>query len=145
MTHVPYKGTGAALNDLLGGHVQLMFGAMPAMVSQNKAGRLRGIAVTTAKRINVVPDMPTVGETVPGYEAVLWYGCWGPKNLPKDIVTRWNTEIAKALKTPAMQERLAGEGLEIAGGPPEQFRDVLKRDVPKWIKVVKEANVKVIQ
>jgi len=145
MTHVPYKGTGAALSDLLGGQVQLIFGSMPSMVPQHKTGRLRGIAVTTAKRNNAVPDIPTVAETVPGYESVLWYACWGPKNLPKEIVTRWNTEIAKAVKLPDMKERMAGEGLDPAAGPPEQLRDVLRRDVPKWIKVVKEANVRAIQ
>jgi len=145
MTHVPYKGTGAALSDLLGGHVQLIFGSMPSMVPQNKTGKLRGIAVTTVKRNSAVPDMPTIAETVPGYEAVLWYACWGPKNLPKEIVTRWNTEIARAIKAPDTQERMAGEGLDAAGGPPEQLRDVLRRDVPKWAKVVKEANVKAIQ
>lgn len=145
MTHVPYKGTGAALTDLLGGHVQLIFGSLPSMVPQNKTGKLRGIAVTTLKRNAAVPDLPTVAETLPGYEAILWYAAWGPKGLPKDIVTRWNSEIAKAISAPDMKERMAGEGLEAAGGPPEQFRNVLRRDVPKWIKVVKEANVKAIQ
>ena len=145
MTHVPYKGTGAALTDLLGGQVQLIFGSMPSMVPQNKSGKLRGIAVTTAKRIAAVPDMPTVGETLPGYEAALWYAAWGPKNLPKDIVTRLNSEISKAIQTPVMQERMAGEGLEPGGGPPQRFQEVLKRDVPKGQKVVKEANVKSIQ
>jgi tripartite-type tricarboxylate transporter receptor subunit TctC len=145
MTHVPYKGTGAALSDLLGGQVQLIFGSMPSMVPQHKSGRLRGIAVTTSKRIAAIPEIPTVGETVPGYEAVLWYGCWGPKNLPKEIVTRWNQEIAKAMATPELKERMAGEGLEPAGGPPSQLGDMLKREVPKWIKVVKEANIKTIQ
>ncbi len=145
MTHVPYKGTGAALSDLLGGQVQLIFGSLPSMVPQNKSGKLRGIAVTTTKRVGAVPDMPTVGETLPGYEAILWYAAWGPKHLPKEIVTLLNTEIANAIKTPVMQERMAGEGLDPAGGPPQQFRDVLKRDVPKWQKVVKDANIKSIQ
>lgn len=145
MTHVPYKGTGPALIDLLGGQIQLIFGSLPSLVPQSKTGKVRGIAVTTAKRVAAVPDMPTVGESVPGYEAILWYACWGPKGLPKEIVTRWNREIAKAINTREMKERMAGEGLEPAGGPPEQFRDVLRRDVPKWIKVVKEANVKTIQ
>ena len=145
MTHVPYKGTGAALTDLLGGQVQLIFGSMPSMVPQNKMGRLRGIAVTTAKRNNAVPELPTVAETVPGYEAILWYACWGPKNLPKEIVTRWNTEIAKAVNLPDMKLRMAGEGIDPAAGPPQQLRDVLRRDVPKWAKVVKEARVKTIQ
>ena len=145
MTHIPYKGTGPALIDLLGGQVQIMFGALPAMVPQHKVGKLRGIAVTTSKRSGAVPDVPTVGETVPGYEAILWYAFFGPRNLPKDIVTRLNTEIAKAMSTPEMKERMAGEGLEPAGGPPSQFGDVLKRDVPKWTKVVKDANIKTIQ
>jgi tripartite-type tricarboxylate transporter receptor subunit TctC len=145
MTHIPYKGTGPALTDLLGGQIQVVFGAMPAMIPQHKAGRLRGIAVTTAKRNGALPDVPTVGETITGYEAILWYAAWGPKDLPKEIVTRLNTEIANAIKTPIMQERMASEGLDPAGGPPAQFRDVLRRDVPKWIKVVKEANVKAIQ
>jgi len=145
MTHVPYKGTGPALVDLMGGQVQVLFGSLPSMMPQVKTGKIRGIAVTTAKRVGAAPDMPTVGESVPGYEAILWYACWGPKGLAKDIVTRWNKEIAKAINTREMKERMAGEGLEPAGGPPEQFRDVLRRDVPKWIKVVKEANVKTIQ
>ncbi len=145
MTHIPYKGTGPALIDLLGGQVQIMFGALPAMVPQHKVGKLRGIAVTTSKRSGAVPDVPTVGETVPGYEAILWYAFFGPRNLPKEIVTRLNTEIAKAISTPEMKERMAGEGLEPAGGPPSQFGDVLKRDVPKWTKVVKDANIKSIQ
>jgi tripartite-type tricarboxylate transporter receptor subunit TctC len=145
MTHVPYKGTGPAMADVLGGQVQLIFGSMPAMVPQHKAGRLRGIAVTTGKRIPAIPDVPTVGETISGYEAVLWYAAWGPKNLPKDIVTRWNQEIAKAMTTPEMKTRMEGEGLEQAGGPPSQLADMLNREIPKWIKVVKEANIKTIQ
>ena len=92
-----------------------------------------------------IPDIPTIGETIPGYEAVLWYGAWGPKNLPKEIVARWNSEIARAMQTPEMKERMAGEGLEPAGGPPTQLGDMLKREIPKWIRVVKEANVKTIQ
>ena len=145
MTHVPYKGTGPAITDVLGGQVQLIFGAMPAMVPQHKSGRLRGIGVTTGKRVPAIPDIPTIGETIPGYEAVLWYGAWGPKNLPKEIVARWNSEIARAMQTPEMKERMASEGLEPAGGPPTQLGDMLKREIPKWIRVVKEANVKTIQ
>ena len=145
MTHVPYKGTGAALTDVLGGQIQLIFGSMPSMVPQHKSGRLRGIGVTTAKRVASIPDVPTVAESVPGYEAVLWYAAFGPKALPKEIVTRWNQEIARALGTQDMKDRMAAEGLEVAGGPPAQFGNMLKREVPKWIKVVKEANIKAIQ
>jgi tripartite-type tricarboxylate transporter receptor subunit TctC len=142
MTHVPYKGTGPAMNDLLGGQIQLMFGAMPAMVPQVKTNRLRGIAVTTTTRNNAVPDVPTIAETLPGYEAVLWYAAWGPKGLPKHVVALWNSEIDRIVHTPDMKERMAGEGLEPAGGPPERFREVLQRDVAKWTKVVKTAGVK---
>lgn len=145
MTHIPYKGTGPALIDLLGGQVQLMFGAMPAMAPQHKAGKLRGIAVTTSKRNSAAPDVPTVAETVPGYEAILWYAFFGPKNLPKEIVTLLNAEINKAISTPEMKERMAGEGLDPVGGPPSVFGETLKRDVPKWTKVVKDANIKSIQ
>jgi len=144
MTHVPYKGTGAAMNDLLGGHVQLIFGGMAPMVAMHKMGRLRALAVTTAKRINAMPDIPTIGETVPGYEATLWYGCFGPKGLRKEVIVLWNTEIAKAMAIPAVRERLLSDGLEPAGGPPQQFLDVVRRDVPKWIRVVQQANVKII-
>jgi tripartite-type tricarboxylate transporter receptor subunit TctC len=145
MTHIPYKGTGPALIDLLGGQVQVMFGAMPAMVPQHNTGKIRGIAVTPSKRNGALPDIPTVAETVPGYEAILWYAFWGPKNLPKNVVALLNAEITKAISTPEMKDRMAKEGLEPVGGPPSQFADVLKRDVPKWKKVVKDANIKTIQ
>ena len=143
MTHVPYKGTGPALNDLMGGQIQLMFGAMPALVPQVKANRLRGIAVSTAKRNAAVPDIPTLGETVAGYETVLWYAAWGPKALPKDIVARWNKEIDRIVQSPEMKERMAGEGLEPVGGPAERFREALRRDVAKWQKVVKTGKISV--
>ncbi len=142
MTHVPYKGAGPALIDVLGGQIQLNFGAMPTMVSQVKANRLRGIAVTTAKRANAVPDIPTVAETVPGYEAVGWVAVFGPKALPKGIVTRWNSEINRVLQMPDVKERLAGDGMDTAGGTPESFRALLKRDVAKWQAVVKFAGIK---
>jgi tripartite-type tricarboxylate transporter receptor subunit TctC len=144
MTHVAYKGTGPALNDLLGGHIQLIFGSAPSTIPLVHGNRLRAIAVTTTKRSAALPDLPTVAEAgVPGYEVVLWYGVLGPKGLPKNIVARWNTEIRKATKLPDMKERLASEGFDIDDSPPEVFQAVLKRDVEKWAKVVKEAKVKV--
>ncbi|HSQ04153.1 MAG TPA: tripartite tricarboxylate transporter substrate binding protein [Burkholderiales bacterium] len=144
MTHVAYKGTGPALNDLLGGHIQLIFGSAPSTIPLVQTNRLRAIAVTTTKRSVALPDLPTIAEAgVPGYEVVLWYGVLGPKGLPKNIVARWNTEIRKATKLPDMKERLASEGFEISDSPPEVFQAVLKRDVEKWKKVVREAKVKV--
>lgn len=145
LTHVPYKGTGAALNDLLGGHVQMIMGTLQVMLPHVKTGRLRGIAVTNAKRSNALPDLPTIGETLPGYEAPLWYGLWGPRGLPNEVVTLWNTEIRKAARLPDIRDRFAIEGIEAGDGPPEVFRDVVARDVAKWIKVVKAANIRQVQ
>jgi len=142
LTHVPYKGTGPALNDLLGGQIQVLFGSLPSTVPLIKQNRVRGIGVTTARRSKAIPDIPAIAEVVPGYEAVLWYGFWGPKQLPKSIVTLWNTEIRKALKQPDMQQRLANEGLEPSDSPPERFSEVVTRDVAKWRKVVKTGNIK---
>ena len=142
MTHVPFKGIGPALNALLGGQIQLIIGAIPTMVPQVKSDHLRGIAVTTAKRSNAVPDIPAVAETVPGYEAVQWFAVLGPKALPKGIVARWNSEINRILQLPDVKERMAGDGTEIAGGSPERFREVFTRDVAKWQKVVKVAGIK---
>jgi tripartite-type tricarboxylate transporter receptor subunit TctC len=142
MTHLPYKGTSLAMNELLGGHIQITFGAIALMLPQVKANRLRGIAVTTAKRTRAAPDIPTVGETVTGYEAAQWFAVLGPKALPKDIVARWNTEIDRIVQLPDVKERMAGEGLEPVGGSAERFQAVLKRDVAKWQKVVKSGNIK---
>ena len=142
LTHIPYKGTGPALNDLLGGQIQVLFGSLPSTIPLAKQNRVRGIGVTTAKRNNAVPDIPAIGEFVPGYEAVLWYGVWGPKRLPKEIVARWNAEIRKALKQPDLRERIAGEGLDPSDSPPERFSEVVKRDVAKWTQVVKAGNIK---
>ena len=142
MTHIAYKGAGPALNDLLGGQIQLVLVGMPPVLPHLKASRLRAIAITSAKRSSTAPDIPTVGETVPGYEAALWFAVLGPKAVPKDIVTRWNKEIDRIVKLPEMKERMANDGTEPIGGSPEHFREVLKRDLAKWQKVVKTANIK---
>jgi tripartite-type tricarboxylate transporter receptor subunit TctC len=142
MTHVPYKGTGLGLNDLLGGQIQVIFGGFNQMFPQIKSNRVRGIAVTTAKRSNAVADIPTVGETIPGYEAVQWFAIWGPKAFPKDLVARWNREINRILQLSDVKKIMAGDGVEPAGGSPERFREVLTRDVAKWQKVVKIAGIK---
>ena len=146
MTHVAYKGTGPALNDLLAGQIQLIFGSAPPTIPLVRANRLRAIAVTTSKRSPALPDLPTVAEGgVPGYEVVLWYGVLGPKGLPKNLVERWNREISKATKLPDMKERLVSEGFAIDDSPPEVFQAVLKRDVEKWRRVVTEARVREIR
>ena len=145
MTHVPYKGTGPALTDLLAGQVQLIMGTLGVMLPHVKSGRLRGLAVTTVKRNSALPELPAIAETLPGYEATLWYGIWGPKGLPKHVVDLWNGELRKAAQSPDVKQRFASEGIDPADGPPDLFRDVVQRDVTKWIKVVKTANIKPIQ
>jgi len=142
LTHVPYKGTGPALNELLGGQVQLMFGNMSVMIPHLKTSRLRGIAVTTARRSDAVADVPTVAETLPGYEAATWAAVLGPKALPQGIVARWNAEIDRTLQLPDVKERLAGSGMEPVGGSPDRLRAVLERDVAKWRRVVETAGIK---
>ena len=142
ITHVPYKGAGPALNELIGGQIQLVFGVMIQMIPHIRSNRVRGIAVTTARRSGAVPEIPTVAETVPGYEAVSWHALLGPKALPGEIVARWNGEVNRILQLPDVKERLAGDGMVAVGGSPERVAEVLKRDITKWRGVVKAANIK---
>jgi tripartite-type tricarboxylate transporter receptor subunit TctC len=142
MTHVPYKGQGPALNDVLGGQIQLLLGSPAVIYTHVKANRLRGIAVTSAKRSNAMPEIPTFTETVPGYETYAWQAVLGPKALPKELVMRWNTEINRVLQLPEIRARMAADGVEPAGGAPERFFDILRRDLIKWQKVVAHANIK---
>ncbi|OGA23675.1 MAG: hypothetical protein A3I02_16055 [Betaproteobacteria bacterium RIFCSPLOWO2_02_FULL_67_26] len=141
-THVPYKGATSAVNDLIGGNIQLIFGGLPGLIPHVKANRVRGLAVTSIKRSNSVPDIPTVAETVPGYEAVSWASIIGPRGVPRDVVTRWNREMDRILQQPDIKQRMAVIGLEPVGGPPERLRALLVRDLAKWRKVVKTADIK---
>jgi len=144
LVHIPYKGTGPALNDVIGGQVQMIFGAILATLPHVKSGRLKGLAVSGPKRSDAAPDMPTVAESgLPGYEVTLWYGVWGPKGLSKEIVSRWNAELVKILKSPDMKGRLATEGLEAVGSTPDELHAHLKTEIAKWAKVIKDANVRV--
>jgi tripartite-type tricarboxylate transporter receptor subunit TctC len=140
-THVPYKGSGPVMNALLSGEVDSSFSSLVPSIPHVKAGRLKAIAITTAKRNPALPETPSVGETVKGYDVTHWYGIWGPKNLPKEVVTRWNQEVSKIIRSDSVRKFLATEGLEAAGGPPEEFRDRIKNDSEKWIRVVKEAKI----
>ncbi|HKA38977.1 MAG TPA: tripartite tricarboxylate transporter substrate binding protein [Burkholderiales bacterium] len=142
-THVPYKGTGQGLTDLLAGNIQLVFAGFNQMLPHIKANRVRGLSVTTARRASALPDLPTVADTVAGYEAVQWFAVWGPKGLPRSLVTRWNGELNRALQLPDVKERMAADGVEPVGGSPERFREALIRDVAKWKKVVSTAGIKV--
>jgi len=143
MVHVPYKGTGPALTDTMAGHVQMIFGSVAATLPLVKQGRLRGIAVSTPKRIPGASDIPTVSESgLKSYEVILWHGMIGPKGLPKPILDRVNGELNKILQQKDMQDKLANDGVSAAGGTPDQFLALIKRDIETWRKVVQQAKVK---
>jgi tripartite-type tricarboxylate transporter receptor subunit TctC len=142
--HVPYRGSAQAINDLIGGQVQLMFDNVPSIGPHVKAGRVRGIAVSGPRRSPVFPEIPTVAEAgVPGYETIAWGGVIGPANLPKEIVARLHAEIRTALASLALQERYRNLDTEIDGGTPEQFLALVRSETPKWAAVVKRSGAKV--
>ena len=141
LVHVPYKGGGPALAAVVAGEVELTSISMVPTFPHLRAGRLRALAITGAKRSPLLPDVPTVSETVPGYQVVHWYGMWGPKGMPKNIVARWNKEVAKVLLAKEMKNRMKAEGLEAGGGPPEQLLNIIRPDVEKWRRVIKEAKI----
>ena len=141
--HVPYKGTGQSLTDLIAGNIQISFFGANQILPHIKANRVRGLAVTTAKRSSSLPDLPTVAETVPGYDAIQWFAVLAPKGLPKNLVARWNKEVNGVLRLPDVKERMGADGVDPAGGTPEQLRAALQRDIAKWQNVVKAAGIKV--
>ena len=144
IVHIPYKGTGPALNDAIAGNVQVLFGSPSTTIPHVKSGRLRALAVTTTTRVGAAPELPTVAESgLPGYEVVLWHGLVGPKNLPRAIVDRINTEANQILKVKELDTLLATDGVAPAGGTPEQFTATIKSDIERWRKVVQQAGVKV--
>ena len=143
MNHVPYKGTGPALTDTLAGQTNVFFSSPANAMPHVKAGKLRAIAVTTAKRIPALPDVPTVAEAgVPGYDVILWHGLIGPKGLPRAVVDRINGEVNKSLKLKETAEQLQNDGVAPAGGTPEQFAAQIKKEIGIWRKVATDAGVK---
>lgn len=146
MTHVPYRGGGLAIIDLVAGHVQTGFMNILEALPHVNAGRLRALAVTTAKRSPVVPAVPTMIEAgVPGYEVTQWSGMLGPAGLPRAIVTRLNAEIMKILRKPEMRERLLAGGAEPGSGSPEEFNAFMKAETAKWSRVVKLVKLDVVR
>jgi tripartite-type tricarboxylate transporter receptor subunit TctC len=144
IVHVPYKGTGPALNDTVGGQVQMIFGSVASALQYVKSGRLRPLAVTTPKRIAAAPDVPTVSESgYPGWEVTNWHGLVGPKGLPKDILQRLNKEVNGSVHSDEVKKVLSSDGLEPAGGTPEDLAALLKAEVARWAQVVKRANIKI--
>jgi tripartite-type tricarboxylate transporter receptor subunit TctC len=140
--HVPYRGVAPALTDLLGGQVQVIFGTMPAVIELIKAGKLRALGVTTATRSNELPDVPTIAEFVPGYEASQWYGIGAPKSTPADVIERLNRETNAVLADPKIKTRLAELGASVLTGSPADFGKLIVDETAKWAKVVKISGVK---
>jgi tripartite-type tricarboxylate transporter receptor subunit TctC len=141
--HVPHKGSGEARNDVMGGHVQMMFDAVTAMKGNIDAGQVRTLATTGEKRSAVLPDVPTVSEAgVPGYEATIWLGLMAPKGTPPEIVGRLNAEIAKIIAKPAIREAWAKQGAVPMTLSPAAFDAYLRRDIEKWAKVIEQAGIK---
>lgn len=143
MVHVPFKGGGPAITALLGGQVQLYFGPIATVVQLVNAGKLRALAVTSAKRSGAAPDVPTVAESgVPGFEQITWNGLSAPARTPPAVIARLVKEINLILRLPAVRERFGAEGVEIGGIPPEQLAANIKAEIAKWAKVAREAGIK---
>jgi len=142
MIHVPYKSTGAAMADLLSGRAQLIVGSLLPVVPHFKTGKLRPLAVTTAKRWYSVPDVPTVAETLPGYEVELWFGVMAPRGTPQAIIDQLNGAVNKMIQEPDMKKNLDQQGMVPSGGAPAKFADRIRKDYDRWVRVVKEAGIK---
>jgi len=142
MVHVPYRGVAPALTDLLGGQVQVGFVSVPSSIEHIRTGKLRALAVTTAKRAEALPDIPTFAEFVPGYEASFWYGVGAPKATPAEIVEKLNNEIKAGLADPKIKARLADLGGSVLPGSPSDFGKLIADDTEKWGKVIRAANIK---
>lgn len=143
MLHVPYKGVGPALTDLLAGRLQVFVASTLAASPHVKAGKLRGIAVTSEQRSPAFPDLPAIHDLVPGYSAGLWYGMWAPAGTPKEIIARTNQALARMVKLPDVVERLRNDGVEPAHSTPEEQARRVAREIATWTKVVKTANIRV--
>ncbi len=142
MLHVPYKGSGQAISDLVGGHVKVMISGMASTLPQVRSGKLIGIVTTGLKRTPATPDIPTIAETFPGFESSSWFGVLAPAGTPKPVITRLNADIHKSLQDPNVAKRLAGVGFEITYGTPEEFTAYIKSEIKKWAKVVKASGAK---
>ena len=142
MVHVPYRGQAPAMTDLLGGQVQVMFDPVVSSIGYIRAGKLRPLAVTTSMRSEALPDLPTVAEFVPGYEASVWFGVGAPKNTPAEIVEKLNKEINAALADPKMKARLADLGATVLPGTPADFARLIADETEKWGNVIRALNIK---
>ena len=143
MTHVPYKGDAPASIDLISGQIQWMFGTILPIMPHIKSGKMRAIAVSSVTRTQSLPEVPTVAETIPQFEATSWYGIFTRSGVPKDIITQLNSELARIINSPDMKDRLARDGTESVGGSPEQFAAYFQASMMKWARVIAEAKIKI--
>ena len=143
MTHIPYKGTGPLLIDLIAGQVSVTIASAVPLIPQVKAGKLRGLAVTGARRSGAMPELPTIGETLPGYEVTNWFGIIVPRGTPRTIIARVNADLNKALAAAELKGLLNAQGADAAGGTPEDFATIIRQDFVKWAKVVKDSGARV--
>lgn len=144
LTHVPYKGAAQGATDVISGQVQLYVSSIPTLIGHIKSGKMRPIAVTSLKRADDLPQVPAIAESgYKDFEAVTWFGILGPANLPKDVVAKFNADINKALKDADLQKKLGDQGADIAGSTPEQFSKLIRDDITRWGKIVKESGAKV--
>jgi len=142
MTHAPYKGRQYAIPDLMGGSIQLMFDNMPSALPMAREGKIRAIAVTTAKRSNAAPEIPTVAESVPGFEATTWFALFAPANTPRPVIDRLHAEVQRVYRLPEVQERLKTLGLEAVLSSPEELARYQASEIAKWAKVVKDSGAR---
>lgn len=143
-THVPYKGAAQAVTDLIGGQVQIYASSVPTLLGHIKNGKVRPIAVTSAERVDDLPQVPTVAESgYKGFESVTWFGFVGPAGVPQPVVAKLNAEINKALQSPELKKRLGDQGATVLGGSPEQFGALIKNDIARWAPIIKESGAKV--
>jgi len=144
LTHIPYKGASQGVTDVISGQVQLYVSSIPTLIGHIKGGKMRAIAVTSAKRVDDLPQVPTIAESgYKGFEAVTWFGVLGPANLPKDVVAKLNADINKALKNPELAKKLGDQGADVAGSTAEQFAKLIHDDIARWGKIVKDSGAKV--
>ncbi len=140
---IPYKGEGPAVADTIGGQISMVFSNLPVALPQARSGRLRGLAVTSAQRVSTAPDIPTAAESgLPGYEAFTWFGLFAPAATPREIVNKLAAEAAAGLNAPEAKERMVGMGLFVVANPPDEFAAFVKKEIPRWAKIVKDAGVK---
>ena len=142
MTHIPYKGAGPATIDLISGQVTWMFGTILPTIPHVRSGKLRALAVSGKRRAEILPEVPTVAEHVPGFEASSWYGVFAPAGTPAEVIIKLNQEMARALTPVEVRQRLAAEGTEVVAGNPEDFMQLFRAEAAKWARVIKQAGIR---